>query len=274
MAILFDLIDRPRQAFTHVVAKPKSLWTAVILILISLIALSVVNITSSTTASNARLAQFANITPGAFPQGPQGGAAGANGSGTSGPRQRGGQGATAGQTPQPGQTGQTAFPAGAAFAPSTNTILTPIVGVIFLFLSWLLIAFLGHFLGILFRGTGKFVSTFAVGVWTTIPFFFRDLTQLIFQLSTTRTIVYQGLSFWAPIGRNATTATRILSTALASIDPFAIWFLVLLGVGIAAATKIRWWKSILIAVFIFLVLIGIRLLPLVLGLSLRVPVLG
>jgi hypothetical protein len=274
MATFFDVIDRPKKAFIHVVEHPKSLWTPLILIIIGLIVLAVVNLQSSATAASNRFAQFANITPGSSSAaGQQAGATGASGSGTSGFRQRTGQAASAGQTPQPGQTGQAAT-LGTQSTLASNGILTPIMGIILLIISWLLIGTLGHFLGKLFGGVSHFVATFAVGVWTTLPFFFRDLTQLAFQLITTRTIIYQGLSFLAPVGRNVSASSRILSTLVASIDPFAIWFLVLLGIGIAVATKVKGWKAVLIAVLIFAVLVGVRLLPTLLNLAIRVPILG
>ena len=274
MAILFDLIDRPKKAFSDVVAHPRSFWTPVILIFISLIVLAVVNAQSSAATVNARLAQFANITPGApITAGQQAGATGANGSGQTGTRQRPGQGATADQTPQPGQTGQ-AVTVGTLSTLASNGILYPIMGVILLIISWLIIGTLGHFLGRLFGGVSHYGATLAVGVWTTLPFFWRDLTQIAFQLITKRTILYQGLSFLAPAGTGFRTSSGIISTLLASIDPFAIWFLVLLGVGIVVATKVKGWKAVLIAIFIFAVLVGVRLLPTLFGLAIRVPILG
>jgi hypothetical protein len=256
MAVFFDVVDQPRKAFTHVVEHPKSLWTPVILIMMSLIVLAV-------------------VTPGAFPSGgQQSGTTGGNATGSSGFRQRTGQPATANQTPQPGQTGQTVPTTGIPFTQSVNSILTPIIGIALLVISWLVIGVLGHFLGKLFGGTSRFITTAAIGVWTTLPFFFRDLTQIAFQLITKQTIVYQGLAFLSPLGRNASAALRTLSTALSSIDPFAIWFLVLLGIGISVATKVKAWKAILIAIFIFVVLIGVRILPTLLGISVRIPILG
>lgn len=268
MATLFDLVDRPKKAFGHVAEHPKSFWLPAILIIIGIIVLATVNLQTTTAATSARFAQFANVTPGApSAAGQQAGATGANGSGT---RQR----ATAGQTPQPGQTGQGAFPVGASTALAFTGLLSPVIGVVLLIISWLLIGTLSHFLGKLFGGVSRFAATFAVGVWTTLPFFVRNMTQLAFQLITKRTILYQGLSFLAPARTGLQASSRILSTVLASIDPFAIWFLVLLGIGIAVVTKVKGWKAVLIAVFIFALLVGVRLLPTLFGLAIRVPILG
>ena len=275
MATIFDLIDRPKQAFDHVAEHPKSFWLPAVLVILGMIVLAVVNLQTTTSLASARFAQFTNLTPGApSAAGQQADATGANGSGQARSRQGSRQGATAGQTPQPGQTGQLPFPVAAQPMLAFTSILTPVMGVALLIISWLLIGTLGHFLGKLFGGVSRFMATVAVGVWTTLPFFLRDLTQIVFQLITGRTILYQGLSFLAPAGSGLQATGRILSTVLASIDPFAIWFLVLLGIGIAVATKVKGWKAVLIAVLIFAVLVGVRLLPTLFGLAIRVPILG
>lgn len=276
MAILFDLVDRPNKAFGQVIEHPKSFWGPAILLVVSIIALSVVNLQSTTSAMTARFAQFANVTPGSAPAlGQQDNATGANGSGQTGVRQRPGQGATANQTPQPGQTGEfPSFPVGASPILGLSGILSPVLGILLLVISWFIIGTFGHFLGKLLGGVSRFGATFAVGVWTTLPFFFRDLTQIAFQLITKRTILYQGLSFLTPASNGLQGSGGILSTALASVDPFAIWFLALLGIGVAVATRVNGWKAAGIALLIFIVLVGLRILPALLGLAIRIPVLG
>jgi hypothetical protein len=266
MALLFDLVDRPRKALSYVAEHPKSAWGPALLIIISIVALAVVNLQATASSLSARMAQFASLSPSAQSS--------VTGSGQTGTRTFNRQGATAGQTPQPGQQGQGAFPAGAPTSFAGFGLLTPVIGIGLLIISWLIIAILGHLLGKLFGGTGRFASTFAVGVWSTFPFFLRDVTQIAFQIITKRTILYQGLSFLAPVGAGIEPSSGILSTLLASFDPFAIWFLVLLGIGLAVVTRIKGWKAALIAVVIFVLLVGVRLLPTLFGLSIRIPILG
>ncbi|MHB1356818.1 MAG: Yip1 family protein [Anaerolineae bacterium] len=272
MATLIDLVDRPKKAFGYVTEHPNSFWLPVILVIIGIVVLSVINLQSSASLVSNRAAAFANFPPGAQPN--VGQQAGAKGMGQTGTRTYNRQGASVGQTPEPGQLPQGGFPAGAVSPGGSTSILTPVISIVLLVVSWLLIALLSHFGGKLFGGASHFFATFAVGVWATLPFFLRDLTQIAFQIITKRTILSQGLAFLAPTAVGFQTDSRILSTVLANIDPFAIWFLVLLGIGVAVATKVKGWKAAIIAVVIFAVLVGVRLLPPLFGLTNRIPALG
>ncbi|MCE5258072.1 MAG: YIP1 family protein [Chloroflexi bacterium] len=277
MAALIDIIDRPKQAYKQAAERKNAwVWPAVLIIISMVVSALVMSSAQSSMLSTMQSRFLAQGIPsttarttgvpadqqGAAPAGQQGATTGT----------QAGAAITGGNV-RPGTT-PGAFPQGAVAGTSSSPLLTIGLKLAVLVVSWLLIAGLGYLLVRLLRGKPDFGAIFTAGVLATIPFFYRNLTQLIYYLSTKRIILSQGLSFLAPTGPGVAAGGSVLSSLLANIDPFAIWFYVLLGIGLHQVGQVKGWKAALSTIIIIAALNVVRLLPTMLGLSISIPILG
>lgn len=141
-------------------------------------------------------------------------------------------------------------------------------------LGWVARGAVSHFSSMALGGESAWAPTFAVGVWSMIPFFFRDLVQIFWVLINGQSIAHQGLSFLVATGDVLADSTNMLYVALAQIDLFTLWHIALLGIGLAVATKVGRTKGFVLAALIWLVFTGLRLLPTLLATSLTQSLMG
>jgi len=290
MAALIDIIDQPKKTFKRSIERPRAWMWPAIWIVASILVLTLIT-SAQASAYGATQSQFTapgmtGSTTGAdqaqrLPQGQiPSGQSGAPSSGNQNTAPAEGQSfPTAGQT-APSATGSQAFPGGApagfpgAAALPSSPVLAIALKLGLLVISWLIIAGLGFLLVRLLRGKVTFKAVFTVGVLATIPFFYRNLTQLIYYWTTKRLVLSQGLSFLAPAGRAAATGSAVLASLLANIDPFSIWFYILLGIGLGTISELKGWQAALVTVILVAALAGIRLIPLAFNPGFSIPVLG
>ena len=133
---------------------------------------------------------------------------------------------------------------------------------------------MAHFASMAAGGNSVWGPTFAATTWSMLPFFLRDLLQATFVLTQKRLIEHQGLSFLVASGNWLQDSGNVLYAALSQVDLFALWHIVLLGVGISVATRLGRRSGLLLAIVIWLVMLGVSLFPVVLGRALGGGALG
>jgi hypothetical protein len=132
-------------------------------------------------------------------------------------------------------------------------------------LGWVLRSAMIHFSSPVIGGSSRWGPTFAVSVWSMLPFFVRDVLQIVFVLVRKATIQHAGLSFLVASGDWVKDSRSIVYSLLSNTDPFVLWHLLLLGVGIAVALKVGRAKGVLLGVLIWVVFLGLKLVPVLLS---------
>jgi hypothetical protein len=120
---------------------------------------------------------------------------------------------------------------------------------------WLLAGGILHLFLTMFGGRSSAGTTYNIVAWAALPFAIRDAVRIIALLSTRQAIANPGLTGFAPQGEG--NLQVCLSGLLAQVDIYVIWHIVLLAIGVYAATKIRTSKvvsAVLITVILILVL--------------------
>lgn len=94
-----------------------------------------------------------------------------------------------------------------------------------------------------------------VVAWSSLPFFIRDIVQIIAILVTKQLITQPGLSGFMESGTTGLPA--YLSSLLSFVDIYLIWQFILIGIGarkISGLKAGKAWLATLIAIIIFLAL--------------------
>jgi len=135
------------------------------------------------------------------------------------------------------------------------------VGFVLALLGWTIRAALIHFSSAALRGESQWAKTFAVTVWSSIPFGVQKLTQALYISINHQLIEHQGFSFLVSSGNWLRDSRNILYALLSNIDLFSLWYIVLWSIGISAATKVSRKKGLLLAILAWALLLGLRLIP-------------
>jgi hypothetical protein len=139
------------------------------------------------------------------------------------------------------------------------------VGLVLAALGWAIRGAVIHFSSMALGGTSAWGSTFAIGVWGMLPFFVRDLVRATFVWVNEQAIEHEGLSFLVASGDLLEDSTNLVYALLANVDPFALWHVVLLGIGISAATRLSRLKAALLALVVLALSVAVKLLPVAVG---------
>ena len=141
-------------------------------------------------------------------------------------------------------------------------------------LGWVARGAVAHFSSMALGGVSTWATTFAVGVWSMLPFFVRDLIQAAWALINGQSVAHQGLSFLVTSGDLLTDSTNIAYLALAQLDLFVLWHIFLFGIALAVATKVSRTKGFVLAAVIWVVFAALRLLPTVVSMALTQQLMG
>jgi hypothetical protein len=150
-------------------------------------------------------------------------------------------------------------------SPVATGISGTIFGTLVLLLIWLGSAGLFYFTALITGAELKFGSVFLVVTWSTLPLTLRTLIQTIYTAITGTFPVYSGLSALQVTGNILKDSTNPLIAVLSYIDPFWIWHLVLLIVGLSVVTKFSRTKTFFMVLVYALVAIGLGVLPVLLA---------
>jgi hypothetical protein len=126
-------------------------------------------------------------------------------------------------------------------------VIPAALGLLKFWLGWLIVAGLTHLTSTLLGGRGKMGSAMNVVAWACLPFAIRDIVRIIFMLVARHAIASPGFS--------GLVAIPFLSTLLASVDIFLVWFAILLVLGVKKADNLPVSKaagSVVIALLVVL----------------------
>jgi len=131
------------------------------------------------------------------------------------------------------------------------TIVIPLISALLaLWLGWLGLAGLMHLGSTLLGGRGSMRSALNVTAWAILPFAIRDLLRAIYMIASSHTITSPSLSGFA---------TGVFMTqALAHIDLFLLWCIVLLIIGFSTTDGLSRGKATLGVVLVIAILLSAR----------------
>lgn len=135
-------------------------------------------------------------------------------------------------------------------------------------LGWVARGAVAHFSSMAMGGQSVWGPTFAVGVWSMIPYVVRAVVQLVYVAINKGVMQHNGLSFLVASGDMLANTRNWQYLALAQVDPFVLWHIILFGIGLAAATKISRGKATFLAFVIWLVFAALQIAPAMLSMAL------
>lgn len=138
-------------------------------------------------------------------------------------------------------------------------------GFIVTFILWLIGAG-GLYTIVLFAGgESTFKQMFYLVSWAWLPFILRNFVQGFYTLLSGQLIIYQGLSGLLATGDMTADSKNLFITALAQVDIFFLWHLVLIGLGVAILNRFSQARGAVIGFIYGMVMIGVALVPGLLG---------
>lgn len=141
-------------------------------------------------------------------------------------------------------------------------------------LGWVLRGAVAHFSSMAAGGRTSWGPTFAAGVWSMVPYAVRNAVQVVLVTARGAVLEHQGLSFLVASGDWLKDSRNLVYSLLANMDPFDLWHVILLAVGIAVATKLGRGKAFVLALIIWAAFLGLKLIPVAIGSALGGNLLG
>ncbi|MBC7236795.1 MAG: YIP1 family protein [Chloroflexi bacterium] len=138
-------------------------------------------------------------------------------------------------------------------------------GALLAFIGWAVRGAVIHFSSMALGGTSSWPGTFAMTVWTSFPFMVRNIVQTVYVAVAGELIEHQGLSAFVASGDWLQNSRDITYNLLSRIDPFTLWFLVVSTAGVAAATKVSKGKAALLVIVLWVVGLGLGVIPVWIG---------
>ena len=231
LGTLFRVIDRPGQAMEEVADRSRWWLIAAALLVISMLALLYVSAPYQVEVANERSAQMIERI-------------------------------TASLTPEQAE---------AARSRAQDTTVQRLmlmgggVALIMMALGWVLRGTIVHFTSMALGGRSAWAATYAVGVWSMLPYFVRDVVQIIYVLVQKQVPQHAGLSFLVASGDWLKDSQSVTYSLLSNADPFALWHLLVFAVAISVATKVGQAKGAILAIIIFALFLGLKLVPVLLS---------
>lgn len=108
--------------------------------------------------------------------------------------------------------------------PVFSYVIPLVLGLIGLWLGWLILSGLLHLGSTLLGGRGTMPGALNVVAWASLPFAVRDLLRVLFMLISGHSIQSAGLSGFA-------VESVFLAQVLAQVDLFYLWYCILLIIG-------------------------------------------
>jgi Yip1-like protein len=120
-----------------------------------------------------------------------------------------------------------------------------------LWFGWLMMGGLLHLVLTLFGGRGSAAAALNLVAWASLPFALRDLVRAAVMQTSQQLITSPGLAGFAPAATG--WAAAITVEALARVDIYGLWYLVLLIIGARAMGGLRL-QSVVAAVVIAVII--------------------
>ena len=116
-----------------------------------------------------------------------------------------------------------------------------------LLLAWIVRSGFLHLLGLAFGGQNTYGSLFSTSAWASLPLALRTVLQIIFIASTQSPVVGGGLSGLAtPADQIISGQLSFMAALLRSVDLFAVWYVVLLGMAVLISGRLSRNKTVII----------------------------
>jgi hypothetical protein len=231
---LFGWIDQPKKTLRYVMQEPKwSLWLApALVIVVSLIIVTAVSAPALSELSKEQAAQQMEAQMGSL------------------------EGEQAEQVRRTLETFTSPL-----FLAATGIVL----GILGLVLTWLFRGAVLFLIGYLFGTDNRYVQMVTLVLWCWLPFALRDLVQAVYVVVNGQLPLNKGLSFLVAGSDQAQNAGNLLYGLLSQVDPFLVWHLILVGVGLALSTRTTRFKTALGTVGYWAVTALVGLAPSLLG---------
>lgn len=221
---LINIIDKPQQTFTNILAYPRLKW---VLPLVLIILVTVINVAVSSSYSIAlqEKAAISQLTE---------------------------------QGMSPAEIEDAMAMSAKFLTPAVFIPVGSISAIVMIAIMWVAASALFYFVSLV---TGaeelKFGSVFNMMAWSTIPTTLRTLIMGIMIAVTGKFPVYTSLAILQSSGDVTKDATNPIYTLLSFADPFWFWHIFLLIVGLAVVTKFSRMKSAAIVSVYALLTIGL-----------------
>lgn len=138
-----------------------------------------------------------------------------------------------------------------------------IMGTLGLVIGVLAQAAILYFSALLAGGELEFGSVFTVSVWSRLPSTIYRLAQAGFMIFAQRTIQNPGLSVLVATGNMMEDAANPLFMLLGRIDPFWLWHLLLVVLGLSVVTRFSRKKSMMLTLIYVVVSLIVVVLPVI-----------
>ena len=132
-------------------------------------------------------------------------------------------------------------------------------------LGWVVRGTVIHFSSMAMGGVSTWPATFAITAWAHFSFVVRNLLQAGYVRWGGALIEHQGISFLVAESDWLANSRNLTYSALAQIDPFVLWHLALLTIGIAVATRLSRGKAAVLAIIVWAFFLGMSLVPTLIG---------
>ena len=226
--LLVSIIDRPATTMSYVGKKPGWAWiTPALLVLVGLAVFSVVAAPyTSELALRQAQQQMASLPP--------------------------------------QQAEQAAAQVERFTSPPMVATFSIIGGLVALAVIWLLSAGVLYFLGLVAGGEANFAQSFAILVWSWLPYALRNLVMAAY-VAYSGQLINQGLSFLVATGDQTKDAANWLYSLLSQIDLFYLWHLILVVVGLATVGRFSKAKATIVGLIYLAVTTALSLVPTLIG---------
>jgi hypothetical protein len=134
-------------------------------------------------------------------------------------------------------------------------------GVILLLIGVVAQAAILYFGALVAGGEVEFGSMFTMSVWTRLPSSIYFLAQAGFMLMAKRAIESPGLSALVATGDMMKDAQNPLFTLLARIDPFWLWHLLLVVLGLSVVARFSRFKSLALTLVYVALSLAVTVIP-------------
>lgn len=144
----------------------------------------------------------------------------------------------------------------AAKSPVFVYLIPAIIGLVTVWLGWIIISSLLHLAFTIAGGRGTNASALSLVAWAALPFSLRELLRVIFVLVAKQPIVSTGLSGFVPA--NGSNGMLFLSALLALTDLFLVWHVILLILGARRTESVSGTKSMAVVLTIILLSLTVQ----------------
>ncbi len=153
--------------------------------------------------------------------------------------------------------------AGRLVSPVALMISGSLSAVVILGLMWLLMSGILYFLVLVAGGEATFSVAWSLAPWITLPAVFRALLEAAWIYVHQELLQYPGLTFLINSGNLIADKRNPLFPVLAQIDPFAIWYAVLVYAALRGGFNLQRHTAVILTVVYLAIMLGISTVPVV-----------